>query len=342
MKIDGLLAQADLASVAEQAKRMEGVGYDGLFAGETARDPFLPLALAAEHTDRLEVGTSIAVAFPRSPMQLAQVCHDLQTYSQGRFIVGLGSQVKAHIEKRFSSPWSRPAERMREFILAVRAIWECWNEGVPLRFEGEFYRHTLMTPFFNPGPTGYGPPQVYLAAVGSRMAEVAGEVADGIFLHGFTTERYIQEQVLPALERGLARAGRTRADIVLARPLMVAMGETDQELERAVEAVRKQIAFYASTPAYRIVLEAHDWGDLQSELNVLSKRGRWDEMGERIPDEVLDAFAIRGALHELPEQLRDRLGSNPDRLSFSAPDRQDPEAWADLVTALKAELAPMG
>ena len=338
MKIDALLAVADLAVTAEQARRIEGVGYDCLFTGETAHDPFLPLALAAEHTDRLELGSSIAVAFPRSPMHVAQVGHDLQRFSRGRFILGLGSQVKAHIENRFSTPWSRPAERMREFVLALQAIWRCWNEGESLRFEGEFYRHTLMTPFFHPGPTGYGPPPIYLAVVGPKMAEVAGEVADGVFVHGFTTEQYLQSHVLPAVERGLARSGRTRADIALARPVMTAVGETDQELEESVTAVRRQIAFYASTPAYKVVLEAHGWGSLQPELNLLSKRGLWDEMGKLISDEILDAFALVGTPRDIAAQLRTWLGSKPDRVSFYAPNRQDPEAWAELVTAINTGL----
>ena len=338
MKVDALLAQADLATVGEQAKRIESVGYDCVFTGETAHDPFLPLTLAAEHTERLELGTSIAVAFPRSPMHVAQLGHDLQRYSRGRLIVGLGSQVRAHIEKRFSTPWSRPAERMREFVLAVQAIWRCWNEGEPLRFEGEFYRHTLMTPMFNPGPTGYGPPRIYLAGLGARMAEVAGEVADGLFLHGFTTEQYLQSHVLPALEQGLARSGRTRADIAVARPVMVAMGDTDQELDTAVEALRRQIAFYASTPAYKVVLDSHGWGDLQTELHGLSKRGLWDEMGTLISDEILDAFALVGAPSQLPAQMASWLATTPDRVSFYAPNRQDPEAWAELVTAMKVSL----
>ncbi|MGH9032194.1 MAG: TIGR03617 family F420-dependent LLM class oxidoreductase, partial [Acidimicrobiia bacterium] len=204
MKVDGVLLSSGLQGVPAVARELEELGYDGAFSAETAHEPFFPLLLAAEHTERLELITGIAVAFARNPMTLANVGYDLQAYSQGRFVLGLGSQIKAHIEKRFSMPWSHPAARMRELILAMRAIWASWNDGDKLDFRGEFYRHTLMTPFFNPGPNPYGVPRVFLAAVGARMTEVAGEVADGILLHGFTTERYVREVTLPALERGWA------------------------------------------------------------------------------------------------------------------------------------------
>ncbi|HYH48333.1 MAG TPA: TIGR03617 family F420-dependent LLM class oxidoreductase, partial [Acidimicrobiia bacterium] len=199
MKIDATVISGDLGTIGPKARRIEELGYDGLYSAETQHDPFFPLLLAAEHTERLELGTAIAVAFPRSPMHLANVGHDLQRFSKGRFILGLGSQIKAHIEKRFSAQFSHPAARMRELILATRAIWRTWEEGEPLRFEGEFYRHTLMTPFFNPGPTGYGTPRIFLAAVGEKMTEVVGEVCDGMFVHGFSTEKYIRETTLPAL-----------------------------------------------------------------------------------------------------------------------------------------------
>ncbi len=212
MKVDGGLVSSSLADIPRLAKELEDVGYDGAFSIETAHDPFFPLLLAAEHTERLELGTGIAVAFARNPMVMANIGYDLQAYSKGRCILGLGSQIKAHIEKRFSMPWSQPAARMREFILAMRAIWACWNDDAKLDFDGEFYRHTLMTPFFNPGPNPYGVPRVFLAAVGERMTEVAGEVADGILLHGFTTERYVREVSIPALERGLGEGGEDEVD----------------------------------------------------------------------------------------------------------------------------------
>ena len=336
MKVDGILMAADLAKMGERAREMEALGYDGLLTAETQHNPFFPLLLAAGKTERLELATGIAVAFARSPMDLAHIGHDLQAYSRGRFILGLGSQIKAHIEKRFSMPFSHPAARMREFILAMRAVWACWEEGVPLRFEGEYYRHTLMTPFFNPGPTGYGPPRVFLAAVGEKMTEVAGEVADGMFVHGFTTERYLRERTIPALERGLARSDRSRAAVELSFPAFMVTGDSDAELAEADAAVRKQIAFYGSTPAYRPVLEVQGWGDLGDELNTLSKRGEWDEMGRRITDEVLDAFAVTGTAAELPGLVHARVGDLIDRVSFYAPYRADPERWGEVVAAFKA------
>jgi len=336
MKIDGMLMTPDLGTIGARARRMEEIGYDGLYSAETKHDPFFPLLLAAEHTQRIDLATAIAVAFPRSPMHLAHVGHDLQRFSQGRFILGLGSQIKAHIEKRFSASFDRPAARMRELILATRAIWATWEHDEPLRFEGEFYRHTLMTPFFNPGPTGFGPPRVFLAAVGEKMTEVAGEVCDGMFVHGFTTEKYLRETTIPAIERGLARSGRSRADIELSFPTFMVTGETDEEWQAADAAVREQIAFYGSTPAYRPVLEAHGWGEAQDELNRLSKQGAWKEMGKVITDDILDAFAVRGTAAELPALVLARYGDLVDRLSFYAPYRTDPETWADVVAGFKA------
>jgi probable F420-dependent oxidoreductase len=212
MKVDSGVMAATFEEVGARARELEAVGYDGLLTAETAHDPFLPIAIAAGHTERIELGTGIAVAFARTPMVTAYVANDLQRASNGRFILGLGSQIKPHIEKRFSMPWSRPAARMREYVLALRAIWASWNEGERLDFRGDFYRHSLMTPFFSPPPNPHGAPKVFLAAVGEKMTEVAGEVADGIIVHGFTTERYVREVTLPAIERGLAKAGRDRAD----------------------------------------------------------------------------------------------------------------------------------
>ncbi len=336
MKVDGIMMTAGLGSMGERARGMEALGYDGLITAETQHNPFLPLTLAAEHTTALELATGIAVAFARNPMDLANIGHDLQAFSQGRFILGLGSQIKPHIEKRFSMPFSHPAARMREFILALRAIWACWEEDAPLRFEGEFYRHTLMTPFFNPGPTGFGPPRVFLAAVGEKMTEVAGEVADGMFVHGFTTERYLKETTLPALERGLARSGRSRSALELSFPMFMITGDTEAEMAEADAAVRKQIAFYGSTPAYRPVLETHGWGDLSEELNTLSKRGEWEEMGRRITDDVLDAFAVAGKPGDLPALVEARVGEVVDRITFYAPYRPDPERWGEVVAAFKS------
>jgi probable F420-dependent oxidoreductase len=318
--------------IVEAAKEAERQGWDGVLTAETGHDPFFPLLLAAEHTERIELGTGIAVAFARSPMIMANVGYDLQAFSRGRCILGLGSQIKAHIEKRFSMPWSHPAARMREFVLAMRAIWACWNEGEKLDFQGEFYRHTLMTPFFDPGPNRYGTPKVFLAAVGERMTEVAGEVADGVICHAFTTEKYLREVTLPALERGLAKAGRKRKDFQVSFPGFTVTGKDEKSWSESRRAVCKQIAFYGSTPAYRPVLEMHGWGGLQTELNSLSKQGQWDKMGELIDDKILEQFAVVGTPDEVIPKFKARFGGVVDRttLGFAAPKSSTKELIAQL------------
>jgi probable F420-dependent oxidoreductase len=337
VKIDTHLG--DLTGAAERAPALEAAGYDGLLTVETQHDPFLPLVVAAEHTQRAELITAIAVAFARNPMTLAHLGHDLQAFSRGRFILGLGSQIRPHIEKRFSMPWSHPAPRMRELITAVRAIWTAWNTGSKLDFRGDFYTHTLMTPFFNPGPSGHGDPRIFLAAVGEHMTTVAAEVADGISVHGFTTERYLREVTLPAIERGLARAGRRREDFQIALPCFVISGADEREMESLRSMARQQIAFYGSTPAYRGVLEAHGWGDLQDELNHLSKQGRWEEMAALIDGSVLDAFAVEGTPDEVPGRILDRFGDIVDRLSFyatpSAATAGDGNVWPRIAEGLR-------
>jgi len=330
MKIDGGIG-FDPSGIAEQAANAEASGYDGVWSAETSHDPFLPIAVGAAATEKLEFGTGITVAFARNPMTLAVVANDLQLLTRGRFMLGMGSQIKPHITKRFSMPWSHPALRMREMIQAIRAIWKSWETGDKLDFRGEFYTHTLMTPFFNPGKNPYGNPKVLLAGVGEHMTEVAGEVGDGFLVHGFTTERYLREVSLPALERGAAKGGKTRDDLTVSYPGFVVTGTDDESTEAAAAAVRQQIAFYGSTPAYRPVLELHGWGNLQSELNTLSKRGEWVKMGELIDDDVLNAFAVVCPLDEVAREVRNRFEGMIDRFSFYAPYRVDPEAWKDVL-----------
>ncbi|MEL6890072.1 MAG: LLM class F420-dependent oxidoreductase [Actinomycetota bacterium] len=338
MKIDGNIG-LDLNNVAEKAKEVEAQGYAGAWTAETAHDPFLPLLLAAEHTEQLELGTSIAVAFARSPMTLANTAWDLQAYSKGRFVLGLGSQIKPHITKRFSMEWSKPAARMREFVLAMRAIWNTWQTGEKLEFRGEFYTHTLMTPFFTPDAAeleGFGPPKVFLAGVGELMTEVAGEVCDGFLCHGFTTEKYLREVTLPALRRGREKAGKTMEGFEIVGPSFVVTGNDDAEMEQAAAGTRQQIAFYGSTPAYRNVLEIHGWGHLQDELNALSKQGEWVKMGELIDDEILNTFAVVGEPEQIAPELSQRYGDVIQRLSFYAPYASDPDRWANVMAALQA------
>ena len=314
MKVDTGLMTDDLARIPERVKQLESAGFDACVTAETSHDPFLPLLLAAEHSERIDLMTSIAVAFARTPMLLANIGHDLNQYSKGRFILGLGSQIRPHITKRFSMPWSHPAPRMREFIQAMRAIWANWHQGEPLSFKGEYYTHSLMTPMFTPTNTEYGAPRLMLAAVGPMMTEVAAEVADGMIVHAFTTRKYIDEVSLPAIERGLQAGEKKRADIELACPLFVVTGADAKSWEAARTAVCRQIAFYGSTPAYRPVLEIHGWGDLQPDLNALSKRGEWDEMGSRITDEILEEFAVVGQPGEIPGLMKKRYGDVIDRV----------------------------
>ncbi|HVS12423.1 MAG TPA: TIGR03617 family F420-dependent LLM class oxidoreductase [Thermoanaerobaculia bacterium] len=318
MKVDAGL-NATLAAVPDTIRALEARGYDAAITTETGHDPFLPLLLAAEHSERIGLMTSIAVAFARNPMNTAMLAHDLNAYSRGRFILGLGSQIKPHVTKRFSMPWSSPAARMREFVLAVRAIWANWYEAQPLDFRGEFYTHTLMTPMFTPTDVEHGAPKVVLAAVGPLMTETAGEVADGVIAHAFTTRRYLEETTLPAIERGLARAGRGRRDFEVCYPGFIVTGADEEAFARSRRAVCKQIAFYGSTPAYRPVLETHGWGELQGELNAMSKRGQWDEMGALISDEILDEFAVVGEPREIAPRLLERWGSLVDRLALDLP-----------------------
>lgn len=317
MQVDGGMS-GRLSTAPDEAARAEAAGYDAVWATETAHDPFLPLALAAEHTGRLQVGTSIAVAFARNPMTMAATAWDLQAYSGGRLLLGLGSQIRPHIERRFSMPWSHPAPRMREFISAMRAIWACWQDGTKLDFRGDFYSHTLMTPFFNPGPIETGPPRVLLAAVGAAMTSVAGEVADGLLVHPLSSERYLREVTLPAVERGLDARGARRQDFQLSWPLFVVTGNNDEERHFLDDLVRKQIAFYGSTPAYRPVLDLHGWGEMQPELNSLSKQGRWDDMASLVDDAMLSTFAVVGDVEDLPRVVRQRTEGLVDRISFYA------------------------
>ncbi len=336
MKSDCALLSPDVARAGAEARQLEERGYDGLFTFEGPHDPFFPLVLAAAHTERIELATAVAIAFARNPMLLANIGYDLQLLSKGRHILGLGSQIRAHIEKRFGMPWSRPAARMRELVLAIRAIWRCWNRGERLDFRGEFYTHRLMTPFFNPGPNPYGDARIFLAGVGPQMTEVAGEVADGFFTHPFNTAESVRKITLPALERGWARAERERDDFEISYQVMVVTGESDEEIERARESVKTQLAFYGSTPAYRVVLECHGWGDLQGELNRLSKRGQWVEMTGLIDDAVLETIAVCGPPGELAARVRARCGEFADRVSLVAPYAPDAPYWPDIARELRA------
>jgi probable F420-dependent oxidoreductase len=333
MLVDGTMGGFD--DVRATAAASEAAGYAGLWTGETMHDPFLQIVQAAGVTERVTLGTSIAIAFGRTPMTFAITGYDLARYSRGRFVLGLGSQVKPHIERRFSMPWSHPAARMREFVDALRAIWSCWQDGTKLDFQGEFYTHTLMTPFFSPPAHEWGPPPVFIAGVGKLMTEVAGEVCDGLFVHAFSTPSYLRDVTLPAIARGRAAGGHAGLDgFTVAGPVFTCVGRTDEELEQAMRGAKQQIAFYASTPAYRAVLEHHGWGDLQPELTRMSKEGKWNDMGEVISDDVLHEFAAVGDVAQVAAQLRERWAPSLTRLSFYIPYASDESLRTELLAAL--------
>jgi probable F420-dependent oxidoreductase len=334
MKVDAGIGH-QLEKVPQAVRAAEAAGYDGIRTAEMNHDPFFPLLLAAEHSERLEISTSIAVAFARSPMILANISHDLNAYSKGRFTLGLGSQIKPHITKRFSMPWGAPAPQMRELVLAMRAIWANWYEGKPLEFVGKYYTHSLMTPAFTPENKQYGAPRVVLAAVGPHMTEVAGEVADGMIIHPFSTVPYIEAVTLPAIEKGLAKAGRKREDFEISYSNFVVTGRDEAEFEASKRAAKERIAFYGSTPAYKGVLDSIGVGELQGELNTMSKQGRWKEMGTLVTDDILDAFAVVGEPDKIaPEMLR-RYGSFTDRTSASFPVSDDAQR-DQIIRTLRA------
>jgi probable F420-dependent oxidoreductase len=319
MRVDTFLSSIEQA--ADAAREAEAAGYAGAFTGEVSADPFLPLVAAAAVTEHLQVGTSIAVAFARTPMTVAYTANDLQRASRGRFVLGLGSQVRAHITRRFSMPWGRSAEQMRDFVLALRAIWLSWSSGDPLDFDSVHYRHTLMTPLFVPPKHEFGPPPVFIAGVGALMTRVAGEVADGFVCHTFSTPEWIRERTLPALLDGRRAVGPESPDkqsldgFTVKASVFLATG-TDEQVEAAVAKIRPQLAFYASTPTYRPVLELHGWGDLGIELTRLSKAGDWRTMTALITDDVLDAFAVVAPPDKVGAIVAERYGDLVDRISF--------------------------
>ena len=335
MKIYTTAPMEDPRDARETFPYLEEIGYDGAFSFEAKIDPFLPLAVAAEHTKTIRLGTAIAIAFARNPMNLANLAHGMQAISGGRFFLGLGSQVRPHIEKRFSMQWARPVSRMREIILAIRAIFESWEQGTPLDFRGEFYRHTIMIPAFDPGPNPFGPPPIFLGAFRPRMTSIAGEVADGFIAHPFNTRKSLLENTIPALEKGLARSGRRREDLEILCSTLVVTAETDDGMALVREAARKQLAFYGSTPAYLSTLECHGWEDLHADLNRLSKAGRWNEMAGLISDEILETIAVVGPRGTIANQLHKRLDGIANGVALTHNRAPDPIHWADIVADLR-------
>jgi probable F420-dependent oxidoreductase len=309
----------DLRGMAGHARKVEALGFDCLWSAETKHDPFLPLAVAATATSRIRLGTSIAVAFPRSPMVLAHTAWDLQAASGGRFILGLGSQVKGHNERRFSVKFESPGPKLREVVQALRAIWDCWQNGTRLNFKGQFYRFDLMTPFFDPGPIEHPAIPVYIAGVNRYMCRVAGEVCDGLHVHPFNSPKYLREYVHPAVEEGLRASGRSRADFTYATSTFAVLGDTEAEQEAQRRAVKQQIAFYASTRTYEPVLAVHGLADLVPHLHRKSVEGDWSGMGDLITDEMLDTFAVTGTWETIGQRIRERYAGLLDRTAFYQP-----------------------
>jgi probable F420-dependent oxidoreductase len=322
---------SEAAARASEVERRGAV--QGIFVPEGAHDPFVTLALAASTTERLELGPGIALAFARTPMSMAYSAYDLHQLSGGRSILGLGSQIKAHITRRFDMPWSEPAKRMGEYVAALRAIWHTWQTGDPLDFRGDFYSHTLMPPLFNPGPLGFDAPRVWIAAVGPLMVKTAGQVGDGIICHPLISRSYLEDVMLPQLTR--ARAGQDRS-FEVATMAMVASGHTEEDLARAIAGTRQQIGFYASTPAYKPVLDHHGWGDLHDEAHAFTKTGRWSELADLVDDEVLNTFAVVGNVPTAGSALRDRFTGLVDRLTLSMPYQANPDLALDLAETSRA------
>jgi probable F420-dependent oxidoreductase len=327
----------DLGIVPQIVRWAEEVGYDVVTTSETSHDPFLPLVLAAEHSRRPLLGTSVAIAFPRSPMVVAYTAWDLQKFSGGRLLLGLGTQVKGHNERRFSVPWTAPGPRLREYVLALRAIWDCWQNGTPLNFRGAHYTFTLMTPFFNPGPIEHPSIPIYIAAVNAFMARLAGEICDGIRLHPFLSPKYLREVIIPAVRAGAARAGRTLENFGLAGAGFVITGRTESDLAPQREAVRRQLAFYASTRTYRPVMEVHGWGETVDRLHRLSLQGKWAEMAQLITDEMLETYATIGTYDEIAGRLRERYGGLVTSVAVNLPleTPADREAAREVIAQVK-------
>jgi probable F420-dependent oxidoreductase len=335
MHVSMTVPTEDLRDVRTLYPALEAIGYDRAFSFEAKHNPFLPLAVAAEHTDTMQLGTAIAIAFARTPMTLANAGWDLQTITAGRFALGLGSQIRPHVEQRYAMPWSRPAARLREIVLGIRAIWEAWETGGPLDFDGEFYTHTRMIPAFDPGPNPFGPPPILTAGFGPRMTEVGGEVADGFLVHPLHTRRSLLDLTVPAIERGAARAGRDPAGIELTCVTIIVTGRDEAELDRSREGVREQLAFYGTTPAYRPVLDLHDRGHLHEELKARAQRDEWREMAELIDDEFLEEVAVVGEPDSIAAALEVRLDGISDHVSLVNNRVPDPGHFAEVVTALK-------
>ena len=338
MKVEAALPMG-LTGIAEAAREAEELGYDGVLSFEAGHDPFLPLALAAAATQRVDLGTAVAIAFPRSPLTVAQAAWDLQTFSRGRLLLGLGTQVKGHNERRYSTPWpSPPGPRLREYILVLRAIWDSWQNKTRPNFQGKHYTYTLMTPFFDPGPSQHPHVPIYISAVNPYVCRLVGELCDGVRLHGFCTPKYLKEVVIPNIEAGAKKAGRSLKDIDMTGGGFVITGETEKDVEGQKPALRQQIAFYGSTRTYKGVLDLHGWGETCLRLHRLAAEGRWLEMGREISDEMLDQFAVYGTYDQIAARIKERWGGIVNRTGFFMPVRHegDKERLREIIRQIQA------
>ncbi|HEY6394426.1 MAG TPA: TIGR03617 family F420-dependent LLM class oxidoreductase [Candidatus Binataceae bacterium] len=334
MKLDTGLMARNLRDVPAAAKAAEEAGFDAIWTAEAGNDPFLPCALAAEHTSRIKIGPAVAIAFPRSPMAAAYTSWDLAGLSKGRFILGLGTQVKGHNERRYSVKWEAPVPRLREYIGSLRAIFKCWSEGgTRLSYSGKYYNFSLMTPFFTPSKHDYANIPIYIAGVNEHILRLAGELCDGLHAHPFNSPKYLREYVLPNVERGLAKSGRSRKNFDIATTAFVIVGRNKEEIEAARAGVRQQISFYASTRTYKVVLDMHGWGDVSSRLNEKAAKGDWGGMAKEITDEMLDAYSVTGTFDDIAEKVKARYDGLLDRVAFYIPYRagiNDAE-WRNLT-----------
>jgi probable F420-dependent oxidoreductase len=338
MKIDTVVTPGNLRQVPAFAQAAERIGFNAIWSSETSHDPFLMSALIAEHTREARLGTAIAVAFPRSPGTLAYLAWDLAALSDGRFILGLGTQVKAHNERRFGVKWEAPVPKLREVVVALRALWDTWQNGTRLNFRGQFFKLTLMSPFFNPGPIAHPHIPIYIAGVNRGLCRLAGEVCDGFHVHPFHSVRYLREVTLPSIQDGLRASQRQRSELELVSSVFIIPGQTEAEQASASRPVRRQIAFYASTPSYAPVMELHGWGETRVQLSRLAARGHWDEMPALISDEMLDVFAVTGAWPELPGKIIDRYQGLLDRVMYYVPfvPGEMDQRWRETVQTFKA------
>ena len=336
MKVFTTLPQGDLNDIAAAAQSAEAAGFDYLGTMENRHDPFMALGVAAVNTSKVALTTAVAIAFARSPMVVANTAWDLQAASHGRFVLGLGTQIKPHNEKRFSVKWSPPVPRLREYIQALRAIWRCWELGERLRFEGDHYTFTLMTPNFVPPSTGQDSVPITMAAVGPLTLRLSGEVADGVRLHSFCTRAYLEDVVMVQIQKGLKKSGKARKHFEIAGGGFIATGKTDEEVAKTVEWIRYRIAFYGSTPSYWPVLEHHGLGELGRKLNAMTKAGQWDEMAAEVSDDVVELFSAIGRYDELPEMIRSRFGGAVDVVYASMSSDVRPDIPADIIAEIQS------